>query len=134
MTAVGDAIAALLAPLGKPVYWMSVQGAVTYPYLLVWPSTGAPGPDETLASSNTHVSGLYGVTSVGATVSAAATVAGNARALLGETHPVDLPISGRQALIRWESFGTASEDTDVTIPMLNTHPGIYVDLYRVEIA
>ena len=134
MSAVFDAISTLLAPLGKPVHWISAPGAVTYPYLLVWPSTGAPGPDETLAGVITHVSGLYGVTSVAATVSAAATVAANVRPLLGETHPVDLPISGRQGLIRWESFGTASEDTDVTIPTLNTHPGIYVDLYRVEIA
>lgn len=137
----GAAVAALIAPLGRPVYFRSTSdpaplnppaaGVVAYPYYLVWPSVSAPGPDETVSGSNAHISAIFGVTAVAETPGAAAVAARNAQALLGASGLVDLPLAGRSGSIRWSHFGTIDEDMQVTLAS-GGHPTIDVEFYRVE--
>lgn len=142
MRAHAAAIQALLAPLGKPVYFRSTSdpsplnppspaGSIKYPYYLVWPSVANPGPDESLESFNPLVSAIFGVTAVGETPGAAALAGTAARARLGEDEPVTLTLTGRAGHIRWSHFGTLDEDTDVALGT-GGHPSIDVEFYRVE--
>jgi len=126
-----EAVKALLVPRGRPVHLVDASGETSYPYYLVWPSTGAPGLDGAL-DQNADVSFLIGVTGVGETVASAGVVARNAKALLGPTKPVPLVVAGRRAWIRWEGLASADVDRDVTITGTNRHPAFEAHLYRVE--
>jgi hypothetical protein len=128
-----NAVKALLVPEGRPVHVLDATGETSYPYFLVWPSTGAPGPDGAL-DQNADLSFLIGVTAVGATVDSAGIVARNGKARLGPSKPVPLVVAGRLAWIRWEGLATANVDRDVTLPGSNTHPAFEAHLYRVESA
>lgn len=107
------------------------EAPLVYPYYLVWPSAGAPHADADLDRAR-DVSFLVGVTSVGETFTSAGVIGRKARAALGEDRFVRLAVPGRSARIRWEAFSTASVDRDVKLVTSGTHPGIWVDLYRVE--
>lgn len=125
-----DAIAALLAD--QPAHVLSAPSPVVYPYRLVWPSVGTPGPDAPLSGARGHVTGLVGVTSVGETPGAVVILADLARAALGEQEAVPLAVAGWEAQIQWGAFGTARQDEQVLIPDTATHPHIYVDLFRLD--
>lgn len=126
-----EAVQALLAPLGRPVYLIEASGTLTYPYRLVWPSTGAPGVDAPL-DQNADLSFLIGVTAVGETVTSAGVIARSGKDVLGPSKFVPLAVTGRRAWIRWEGLGSANVDRDVTIPNTNRHPAFEVHMYRVE--
>lgn len=126
-----NAVKALLVPVGNPVHVIDATGTLTYPYFLVWPSTGAPGVDAAL-DQNADLSFLIGVTAVGTAVDSAGIVARNAKTVLGPSKFVPLTVSGRRAWIRWEGLATANVDRDVTLPNSNTHPAFEAHLYRVE--
>lgn len=129
-----NAVKALLEPLGSPVYLIDATGATSYPYFLVWLSpTGGPGPDGAL-DQNADLSLLIGVTAVGASADSAGGRATKGKLLLGPTKPTPLVVAGRKAWIRWEGFGNAGVDRDVTLPNTNTHPAFEAHLYRVESA
>lgn len=126
-----QAVAALLAPLDRPVHLIDAAGALVYPYYLVWPSTGAPGLDGAL-DQNADLSFLIGVTSVGKTVESAGITARRGKAVLGPTKFVPLTVAGRKAAIRWEGLASANVDRDVTFTDTDRHPAFEAHLYRVE--
>lgn len=127
-----EAVQALLEPLDRPVHLIEVPpGTITYPYYLVWPSTGAPGLEVALAGSGDE-SFLIGVTSVGENPTAAGQVAQPAKQLLGPRKFVPLTVPGRRAWIKWEGFASADVDRAVTLPDANRHPAFEAHLYRVE--
>jgi hypothetical protein len=90
------AVKALLEAQGRPVHLIDATGETSFPYYLVWPSTGAPGADAPL-DQNADLSFLVGVTAVGQTVESAGIVARNGKALLGPTKSVPLTVAGRRA-------------------------------------
>lgn len=126
-----QAVKALLVPLGRPVHLIDATGESSYPYYLVWPSTGAPGLDGRL-DENADLSFLIGVTGVGQTVDSAGIVSRNAKVVLGPSKFVPLAVADRKAWIRWEGLASANVDRDVTMPGTNTHPAFEAHLYRVE--
>jgi len=85
-----QAVQALLVPTGRPVHLIDATGETSYPYFLVWPSTGAPGVDGAL-DQNADLSFLIGVTGVGETVDSAGIVSRNAKALLGPSKVTTSP-------------------------------------------
>jgi hypothetical protein len=125
-----EAVQALLAPV-RQTHLIEAVGTLTYPYFLVWPSTGAPGLDGAL-DLNADLSFLIGVTSVGENPTSAGRVASSGKQVLGPTKFVPLTVTGRRASIKWEGFATANVDRDVTLPNTNRHPAFEAHLYRVE--
>ena len=127
-----NAVKAVLSPL-RPCFVTAVpQGtSLSYPYFLVWPSNGSPGPDGAL-DRNADLSFLVSVTSVGVTADSAGILARSGRSLLGPDRPVRLPLAGRLAWVSWSGFATAGPDEQVTLPASNSHPVIEVHQYRVE--
>jgi len=126
-----QAVKALLVPLGRPVHLVDATGETSYPYFLVWPSTGAPGVDGAL-DQNADLSFLVGVTAVGQTVDSAGIVARNGKVLLGPSKSVPLVVAGRKAWIKWAGLGSAGVDRDVTMTGTNTHPAFEAHMYQVE--
>lgn len=125
-----EAVQALLTPT-RATYLIDATGVTTYPYFLVWPSTGAPGVDAPL-DQNADLSFLIGVTAVGENPTSAGRVAKTGKQVLGPTKFVPLTVTGRRAWIKWEGFATANVDRDATLPGSNTHPAFEAHLYRVE--
>lgn len=126
-----EAVQARLATLGDPVHLVEAPASPTYPYFLVWPSTGAPGLDAALRE-NGDESFLIAVTAVGELPTAAGNRATAGKQLLGPRRFVPLTVPGRRAWIKWEGLATAGVDRDVTLPDTNRHPAFEAHLYRVE--
>lgn len=126
-----QAVKALLVPQGRPVHLVDATGETSYPYYVVWPSTGARGAEGAL-DQNADLSFLIGVTAVGQTVESAGMVARSGRALLGPTKPVPLVVPGRRAWICWDGLATGDVDRDVTLPNTNRHPAFEAHMYQVE--
>lgn len=125
------AVKALLDPLGRPVRLVDATGETSYPYFLVWPSTGAPGLEAPL-NENADLSFLIGVTGVGLTYDSAGGLSGDGTGVLGPTKPVPLVVPGRKAWIKWAGLGSSGVDRDVTLSGSNRHPAFEAHIYQVE--
>jgi hypothetical protein len=122
-----DAVRALLLGLGHEVYFVDVPDKPTYPYFLVWSSTGRMlGP--ALCGTQTDLDDFVGITAVGETPEAAMVVLERARAVLEDAAP---PVAGRSMHLRLFDSRPIAVDRDVTIPPANRHPSTGVDLYRL---
>lgn len=133
MRAEVEALRATLAPLAMKVYWQSVPPTETpsFPYLLLWQSTGRPFDEVPLDGRNEAWSAILGLTAVGTTTESAREKATLAKRLLTPGgYPLELPVVGRSVEVQWSSFGSAGEDRDANLPGVG-FPQFYVDLYRL---
>lgn len=122
-----DAVTALLAGLGHDVYFVDVPETPTYPYFVVWSSTGrleAPALD----GEQTDLDDLLGVTAVAQTAESVLVISELARSVLEDAAP---PVPGRRMHLRLFDSRPVVVDRDVTIPPANRHPAVGVDLYRL---
>lgn len=123
-----DAIRALLEPYGKPVYFVDVPEAPTYPYVLLWTSAGRMVSDEVCGKLD-DLNDILGVTIVGATPDAVLVAAPRVRSYLMDKQP---QVEGRHVQpLRLFDSQNVDVDTDVTVPATNRHPAFAVDLYRL---
>lgn len=123
-----DAIKALLAPLGRPVYVVAAPGSVAYPYFILWGLVGALDSVDLEATQDT-VSDLLRVTCVGETPEAAMELQRLSRAALIDHRPV---VAGRTVHeLRMVSAEQVMPDRDVTLPNTNRNPFYGVDIYRL---
>lgn len=123
-----DAIRALLAPAGYPVHFIEVPGAPTYPYVLLWTSSGRMEP-EALCDEIEDLNDVLGATAVGVTAEAVLTVQRKIRPLLGDSSP---SVPGRSVSLRYFDSQPVQVDRDATLPTPNLHPKFGVDLYRLR--
>lgn len=131
-----DHIAAMRATLtaaGLASHYVTVEGAPSYPYVLLSPGISSPHPDAPLCDSFATLAFDILVTAVAGTPDGADIVAARAKAALcpGD-RPTALVVAGRRASIRWERTETAGVDRDVTIPNTKRNPAFRKDSYRIE--
>lgn len=118
-------------------HWLRVEGALTrssYPYALLWQSTGHPFAESSLCGDNAAIDALLGVTVAGLTVEQAETKARAVRATLSPSgRALSLDVPGRVAEIRWQAFSVMREDRDAPLVDLGMpgHVVVHVDLYRL---
>lgn len=119
-----DAIRALL--VGVTSYYVTVPTAPTYPYVLLWSSSGTR-PVEGVIESSSDLTDTIGATCVAGTPDGVLIVRDIVRTLLDGSHPT---VTGRLTWLNlYDSLPTTVDD-DVTIPN-GGHPAYGVDLYRL---
>lgn len=123
-----DAVKALLAPWGKPVYYGDVPKATTYPYVLLWSSAGRLISDEVCGTPD-DLNDLLGVTTVAAEADAALVAVTKVRGYLMGKQP---SVAGRYVQpLRLADTRPVEVDEQVTHPDTDRHPAYLVDLYRL---
>lgn len=123
-----DAIRVLLEPYGKPVHFVDVPEAPTYPYVLLWTSAGRMVSDEVCGKLD-DLNDILGVTIVGATPDAVLVATPRVRSYLMDKQP---QVANRHVQpLRLFDSQNVDVDTDVTVPATNRHPAFAVDLYRL---
>lgn len=124
-----DAIKALLVPSGYDVFYSDAPETPTYPYVLLWSTTGRMVSDS-LCGTQDVLDDLLGVTSVGANPDAALIVSSRVRGYLLGAHPV---VAGRYVHeLRLHDSQRVQVDRDVTMPQTNRHPSFGVDLFALK--
>ena len=117
-----DAIRALLTAAGITSYYVDVPTTPTYPYVLLWSSSGI-APVEVPVSGTTDLTDSIGATTVAMSADGVLIVQKNARAALDGTHPV---VSGRVTWLNLYDSLPVQVDRDVT-----PHVVYGVDMYRL---
>jgi hypothetical protein len=128
---VRDIVVALkvrLAPLGYPVHYVEVPGAPTYPYLLLWSTTGRMAA-HTLAGRRDFLDDTLGVTGVALSADGVLTVQKRQRALL-DGHRLDAD-GWLMDELRLKDAQQVQVDRDVEIPGAG-YPKYGVDLYAIS--
>lgn len=123
-----EAIRALLTGLPYTVYYGDVQGAPTYPYVLLWSTTGRLVSDEVCGTQD-DLNDRIGVTMVAAEPLAVLDVVRHVRAALIGARPT---VPGRHVQrLRLADSQNIQPDESVRLPRTNSHPLYGVDLYRL---
>jgi hypothetical protein len=122
-----DAIKALLAPLGYPVYYVDAPDHPAMPYVLLWGSSGVPSPEQAIAGPSDLTDSL-GVTTVAATPEAVLIVRARIRTVLDGARPT---VAGSLVWLNLTDSRPTAVDRDVTDPATNRHPAYGVDMYRL---
>lgn len=123
-----DGVRALLLPAGYPVHFIEVPAAATFPYVLLWTSSGRM-ESEALCDELEDLNDILGVTAVGLTADAVLSAQRKVRPLLSDASPV---VPGRSVSLRYFDSQTVQVDRDVTLPAPNLHPKFGADLYRLR--
>ena len=121
-------VTALLSHLPYQVYYGDVTGAPTYPYVLLWSTTGRMISDEVCGTQD-DLNDLLGVTMVAVQPLAVLDVVRHVRAALIGKRPV---VAGRHCQrLRLFDAQNIRPDESVKLPNTNTHPVFGVDQYRL---
>ena len=123
-----DIIDAILALIPITAYYVEVPEKPTYPYALVWSTSGLPTAEQSLVGGD-DLSDLVGVTTVHTTPRNAVKVAGEVvRPALAGAHPV---VAGRLVTLSLFDSRQVEVDEKVTLTDTNRHPAFAVDIYRL---
>jgi hypothetical protein len=122
-----DAIKALLAPLGYPVYYVDAPDRPTMPYVLLWGSSGVPSSEQAIVGPG-DLTDLLGITTVAATPEAVLIVRSRVRTVLDDSRPTS---AGSLVWLNLADSRPTAVDRDVTDPTTNRHPAYGVDMYRL---
>lgn len=124
------AVKALLSPL-HTVYEVTATGALTYPYYLMWSSTGNAPVERSVRAETTDIDDTFGVTTVALSADTVGTAAAAARAALCPSGlPASLTVAGRVVMVAFFEARPIQDDKDVTLAS-GAHPVFGVDLYRL---
>ena len=125
-----SAVKALLVALGKTVHEITASGHLTYPYYILWSSSGN-AVERSVRAETTDIDDHIGVTTVGATASSVRDAMAAARgALCPNGLPSSLTVTGRVAVLDFFEARPIQADTDVALTA-GVHPLYAVDLYRL---
>lgn len=128
-----DALKALLAQLGRDVYYGAAPASPALPYLLLWSSAGRPGDEVGIDGIRADIDDQIGVTSVAATPTAVLALQRTVRSALSPAGaPLDLEVAGWDSVLTLDDSRPIAVDTDVTIGSSGVHPAYGVDLYRLR--
>ena len=116
------AIRALLTAASLTSYHIDVPDVPTLPYVLVWSSSGMPGPEQSVAGAG-DLTDLVGVTAVASSADNVLIVRDRVRAVLDGARPT---VTGRVVWLNLAASGTTAIDRDVT-----PHVAYGVDQYRL---
>lgn len=122
-----DAIMALAATSGLATYYVDVPAAPTYPYLLIWSTSGDPGLERAVSDSHADIDDLVGVTAVAGTPGGVLIVQERARAVLDLKSPA---VAGRVTSLELTESRPVQMDRDVIATSTNRNPAYGVDMYR----
>jgi hypothetical protein len=118
-----DAIRALLDPLGYPSYYVTVPAEpTTYPYVLVWSSSGTV-PVEVPVSGSADLTDTIGVTLVAENPDSVLIATARVRGVLNGAHPA---VTGRLTWLNLSDSQPVAVDRDVKPPV-----AYGVDTYRL---
>lgn len=120
-----DAIRALLAGV-VTTYYVSVPNTPTYPYVLLWSTSGVPGFEQSVEGPGDLTDNI-GATAVAATPDGVLVVRDRVRVLLDGSHPA---VAGRLTWLNLYDSLPTTLDTDVTLTGTG-HPAYGVDMYRL---
>ena len=124
------AVKARLTPL-HTVHEITATGTLTYPYYILWSSSGNAPVERSVRAETTDIDDYVGVTTVGLTASSVRDGAAAARAALCPSGlPSSLTVTGRVAVLTFSEARPIQADTDVTLTS-GVHPLYGVDLYRL---
>ena len=121
-----SAVEKILTGAGHTVYFVDVPEKPTYPYALLW-STSGTLVSESLCGSDDDLDEPLGVTAAAGTPEGVLIFQGLVRELLDGSSPV---VAGRSTNLDLTLSQRVEVDRDVTIVDTNRHPAFGVDLYR----
>lgn len=121
------AIRALLTAAGRTNYFVTVAGAPTLPYDLVWSSGGDLPVERPVADSHADVDELIGVTTVAGTPEGVLIAQAVTRGALDLKSPA---VAGRITSLERVESRPIQVDSDVVVPGTNRNPAYGVDMYR----
>lgn len=125
------AVKARLVALGDTVHEIAATGHLTYPYYILWSSTGNAPAERSVRAETTDIDDYVGVTTVGLTAGSVRDGAAAARgALCPNGLPSSLTVTGRVVVLTFSEARPIQADTDVTLTA-GVHPLFAVDLYRL---
>lgn len=124
------AVKALLSPL-HTVHEIAATGTLTYPYYLLWSSTGNAPVERSIRAETTDVDDVFGVTTVALNADSVRIAAAQARAAICPNGlPASLTVTGRVVRVVFFEGRPIQADNDVTLTS-GAHPLYGVDLYRL---
>jgi len=128
-----DALKALLASLGRDVYYGAAPASPALPYLLLWSSSGRPGVEVGIDGVRADIDDQIGLTAVAATPTAVLALQRSARAILSPAGaPLDVEVAGWDSVLTLDDSRPIAVDADVTIASSGAHPAYGVDMYRLR--
>ena len=131
MKAEVSAIKALLTALGRTVHEITASGTLTYPYYILWSSTGNAPVERSVRAETSDIDDYVGVTTVGLTASSVRDGAAAARgALCPSGLPSSLTVTGRVAVLTFSEARPIQADMDVAL-VSGARVMFGVDLYRL---
>lgn len=120
-----DAVKVLLADW--KTYYVTVSGAVTYPYLLLWGSSGLPSDENPLAG-DVDLTDRLAVTHVAGTPEGVLLVRSQIRQILDGAEP---QVEGRRVWLHLVGSERTQVDRSVTIETTDRNPAFGVDFYTL---
>lgn len=125
------AVKARLTPLGRTVHEITASGTLTYPYYILWSSTGNAPVERSVRAETTDIDDHIGVTTVGLTASSVRDGAAAARgALCPNGLPSSLTVTGRVVVLTFSEARPIQVDMDVAL-VSGARVMYGVDLYRL---
>jgi len=126
-----SAIKALLTALGRTVHEITASGTLTYPYYILWSSTGNAPVERSVRAETTDIDDYVGVTTVGLTASSVRDGAAAARAALCPSGlPSSLTVTSRVVVLTFSEARPIQADMDVAL-VSGARVMYAVDLYRL---
>ena len=114
------AVRARLTPLGRTVHEITASGTLTYPYFILWSSSGNPPVERSVRAETTDIDDYVGVTTVGLTADSLRTAMATARAALCPSGlPSSLTVTGRVAVLDFFEARPIQADMDVTLSLIH---------------
>lgn len=128
------AVKALLSPLHtvhEVVAFGTTTSPLTYPYYILWSSTGNAPEERSVRAETSDIDDLFGVSTVGLNADSVRIAAAQARAAICPNGlPASLTVAGRVVRVVFFEARPIQDDKDVTLTS-GAHPLYGVDLFRL---